>query len=122
MANVLRTPLLTRTRIVLAIAIAVFVDGLQLLFSGPGWFGPDQVLDVFAMLALTPIIGFHPLLLPTFVLKVLPVIESIPTWTGCVLVVVFLRRKAQSIPPAPPPVAPCGEPPPVRPQDKVIDI
>jgi len=122
MANVLRIPILTRTRIVLAIAIAVFVDGLQLIISGPGWFGPDQVLDVFAMLVLTPIIGFHPLLLPTFVLKILPVIESIPTWTGCVLVVIFLRRKAQSVPAAPPPAQPAGPPAPIRPADKVIDV
>lgn len=118
MANVLRIPVLTRTRIVLALAIAVIVDGLQLSLNAFGWFGPDDVLDIIAMVALTPTIGFHPLLLPTFVIKLVPVIESIPTWTGCVLVVIFLRRRAQAAPPAPPP----APPPPLRPQDKVIDI
>jgi hypothetical protein len=47
------------------------------------------------------VIGFHPLLLPTFVLELLPVTDLLPTWTGCVALIVALRRKQEPPPPAP---------------------
>jgi hypothetical protein len=115
MASILRIPVMTRLRIGLALAIAVIVDGMQLLMNGAGWFGPDEALDVAAMVLLTPIIGFHPLLLPTFVAEFLPVIDLLPTWTGCVLVVISLRRKRERCQPAAPP-------PPMPPPRDVIDV
>ena len=48
------------------------------------------------------LIGFHPLLLPTFVLEVLPIADLVPVWTACVAIVVALRRKQQHTPPPPP--------------------
>jgi hypothetical protein len=36
------------------------------------------------------LIGFHPLLLPTSVLEFLPLADMLPTWTGCVAIVVAL--------------------------------
>ena len=42
------------------------------------------------------LIGFHPLLLPTFALEFLPVVDMLPTWTACVALVVSLRRKQQA--------------------------
>lgn len=42
------------------------------------------------------VIGFHPLLLPTFALEFLPVADLLPTWTGCVALVVALRKKQQA--------------------------
>ena len=50
------------------------------------------MLDVVAMVAEMWLLGFHPLLLPTFMLEVLPVVDVLPTWTGCVGIVIARRR------------------------------
>jgi hypothetical protein len=102
MTTVLRKPL-TRRRIVLAMFIAITADALQLIASAPGWAGFDQAVDVLTMSLLTFLIGFHPLFLPTFVIEFFPVMDMLPTWTGCTAAVVALRRKQQRTGPAPPP-------------------
>jgi hypothetical protein len=96
------TPPLTRHRIWLAFAAAVTVDVAQLALGPLGWAFADEILDVAAMLVTWRLLGFHPLLLPTFVLEVLPVADSLPAWTGCVALVVALRRRQQPPPQAPP--------------------
>ena len=101
-----RVPVLTRRRIWLAFAVAIITDGLQ-LFSGPvGWVIFDQVTDVIAMILTSLLLGFHPLFLPTFVIKFIPVVDMIPTWTGCVAFVIALRRRQErkNSPPSAPPV------------------
>jgi hypothetical protein len=40
------------------------------------------------MIVLSRIIGFHRLLLPTFIIELLPVADLLPTWTGCVAPVI----------------------------------
>ncbi len=98
---------LTAGRIAAAFTIAVAVDGVQFALGPLGWSVADEVLDVAAMVAITWLLGFHPLLLPTFLIEVLPVADALPTWTGCVGLVVGLRRRAQGrariATPAPPP-------------------
>jgi len=89
----LRPRPLTSSRIAAAFAIAVVVDALQLLFGPAGWMVADEVMDVVAMVATSRLLGFHPLLLPTFALEILPVANVLPSWTGCVGVVVALRRR-----------------------------
>lgn len=85
-----------------AFAIAIATDVLQFLLGPMGWAGADQVLDIAAMLLTSRVLGFHPLLLPTFVLEFLPVTDMLPTWTGCVAIVVALRKRQQpSLPPPP---------------------
>src|SRR5437764_1110435 len=84
---------LTRTRIASAYAVAITTDGLQLLLGPLGWVVADEILDVMAMIATTALLGFHPLLLPTFVLELVPVADMVPTWTVCVALVIALRRK-----------------------------
>jgi hypothetical protein len=101
-ARAIQPPILTRNRVRLAYAIAIVTDALQLILGPLGWLGADEVLDVAAMILTWRVIGFHPLLLPTFVIKMLPVADLLPTWTGCVALVVALRRKQQTIPPAEP--------------------
>ena len=113
MANRMLSPVLTRRRIWLACAVALAVDGLQLLLGPMGWWGVDQGLDVVAMILITVTIGFHPLLLPTFVAEFVPALDMLPTWTACTFMVIGLRRK-QSVEPAPPPPQSSGPP--------VIDI
>jgi len=94
-----RVPPLTRLRIVLALAVAVVADGLQFLLSLPGWAGADQVIDVVAMGLTSWAIGFHWLLLPTFIVELVPVLEDLPTWTGCVIAVIAWRKREQRTPP-----------------------
>jgi hypothetical protein len=90
-----RAPKLTRTRIVLALAVAVFADGLQFLLNAAGWFGLDQAIDCVAMILVSWAIGFHILLLPTFVIELVPVLEDLPTWTACTIAVIALRKREQ---------------------------
>jgi hypothetical protein len=99
-------PVLTRNRVRLAFTIAVTTDVLQLMMGPLGWAFADESLDIIAMILTWRVIGFHPLLLPTFVLEFLPVADLLPAWTGCVALVVALRRKQQASPqsPAPGPV------------------
>ncbi len=101
--RVLRVPRVTLLRILLALAVAVAADGLQILLNFAGWFGPDQTIDVAAMVLTSWLLGFHWLLLPTFVLDLIPLADDLPTWTACVVAVVILRRRRQrDRPPLPP--------------------
>ena len=88
-------PALSRTRMVLALAIAVAADGLQLLLGPLGWAFPDQAIDCVAMVLISWVVGFHILLLPTFVIELMPVLEDLPTWTACTAAVIALRKREQ---------------------------
>ena len=96
-SRIARVPKLTRPRLVLAVTVAVIADGLQFLLNGVGWIGPDQAVDVIAMLLTSWLIGFHWLLLPTFAIEFVPVLEDLPTWTACVVAVIALRKREQRI-------------------------
>ena len=99
-----QAPLLTPRRVRLAYAVAVTTDVLQVALGPFGWAFADELLDVAATILVGRLIGFHPLLLPTFALEFLPVADMLPTWTGCVAIVVALRKRQQaSMPPSPPP-------------------
>ena len=89
-----------------AYAVAVTTDVLQLLLGPFGWAFADELLDVMAMILIWRLIGFHPLLLPSFVLELLPVADMLPTWTGCVAIVVALRKRQQARAPSPLPPGP----------------
>jgi len=104
-SRLLRVPRLTRRRIGLALAIAVVADGLQLLLGPLGWVFFDEVIDGIAMIATSWLLGFHLLLLPTFAVEFIPVIDLLPTWTGCVGLLIAMRKREQATqpPPLPPP-------------------
>ena len=93
MMRMFAVPTLTRVRILLAFAVAIVADGLQLFLGPLGWALADQVIDFVAMILTSWIVGFHWLLLPTFVVEFFPVIDMLPTWTGCVAAVVALRKR-----------------------------
>ena len=93
MANLFNAPALTRKRIFLAFTVAIAVDAVQMGLGPIGWGFFDEILDGFAMILICLLIGFHPLLLPTFALEILPVVDMLPTWTGCVALVVSLKQK-----------------------------
>src|ERR1700682_5240965 len=95
-------PMLTRTRIRAAYGVAVVTDALQIVVGPVGWAFLDEALDVVAAILIWRLLGFHPLLLPTFVVEFLPVADLLPTWTGCVAVVVALRKREQATSTRPP--------------------
>src|SRR5258708_18113550 len=72
---------LSRRRIIAAFAVAVCADGLQMLFGPLGWLFLDQIIDVVAMGLTVWLLGFHLLLLPTFVIELMPIVTELPTWT-----------------------------------------
>jgi hypothetical protein len=100
MSRLFRVPHLTRPRIFLALAVAAGADGLQFLLA---WLGPlewvfvDPVIDTAAAAVTTWLLGFHVLLLPTYVAKLIPFAEDLPTWTGCVAAVIFLRTRTERL-------------------------
>jgi hypothetical protein len=95
--RILQVPRLTTTRIVTSLIVAVVADGLQLALGPFGWVFGDQIIDVVAMVLTTWLLGFHVLLLPTFVVELLPIADMLPTWTGCVIAVIALRKRAQRL-------------------------
>ena len=84
---------LTPSDIRAAYIVAVAIDAAQFLLGPLGWVGVDEVLDAAAMYVISRLVGFHPLLLPTFVLEFVPFTDMLPTWTGCVALVIRIRRR-----------------------------
>ena len=87
------SPTLSRRRIWAAFIVAVLTDLMQMVLGPFGWVLLDQALDGIAMVLTIAFIGFHPLLLPTFVLELLPGVDLVPTWTASVALLVALRTK-----------------------------
>lgn len=96
---IFHAPVVTRRRIRLAYVVAVATDALQLLLGPFGWIAGDEILDVIAAVVTTRLLGFHPLLLPTFVLELVPVADMLPTWTACVAIVTTIRQRQEPAPP-----------------------
>jgi len=115
-------PALTRPRIWFAFAVAGTTDVLQLLLGPLGWVFIDEGLDLLAMVLTCGALGFHMLLLPTFIIELVPVADWLPTWTGCTAMVVTLRRRTESQP-VPPvyPAVPTLAPPVVDAKPKSIE-
>ena len=124
----LTAPKLTRGRIMLALLIALAADALQI--APPLAIPPaPEIIDVIAMGLTIWMLGFHVLLLPTFVIEFIPIAGMLPTWTACVGAVIALRKRAEgkevqppgnlesiSAPPTPPPqLPPVSNTPPVTP-------
>src|SRR2546430_6377825 len=94
--GVVRVAKLTRARMRAALIVAIAADVLQWCFGPFGWAGADQVIDIVAMICTCWLLGFHPLLLPTALLEFFPIVDLLPTWTGCVLLVIARRKKQQA--------------------------
>jgi hypothetical protein len=97
-----RGPLLTQSRINTAYAVAVATDVVQFALGPFGWWMADEVLDVIAAAVMWRLLGFHPLLLPTFMIELVPIVDMLPTWTGCVALVISARKAKQGVDPPPP--------------------
>jgi hypothetical protein len=106
LSDTFRAPRLTRTRIWLALAVAVVADGLQLVLLPFAWTFVESFIDVVAMILTMWLLGFHLLLLPTFVVEFIPVVDMLPTWTACTLAVIALRKREERKAPVPPATPP----------------
>lgn len=73
-----------------ALAIAILADALQIVFFPmfvEGAFSPlDDLLDIAVAGILVRLLGWHWAFLPSFVAKVVPGLDLVPTWTMAVLV------------------------------------
>jgi hypothetical protein len=104
-SRLLELPPLTRERVRWAYAVAIATDVLQLVLGPFGWAFADEALDMAAMVLVSRALGFHAVLLPTFALEFLPFTDMLPTWTGCVAILIALRRRQElTTTPAPGPV------------------
>lgn len=94
-------PALSKARIWFALFAALVIDGLQFGLGPFGWAFVDEGLDVVGMILISWAIGFHMLLLPTFLIEFIPGPDMLPTWTGCTIAVILLRKRArqQQVPP-----------------------
>jgi hypothetical protein len=89
-------------RVKIALAVGILADLLQLpvslsLFAG--FFaaeGLDAAIDLVTAVIVNWLLGFHWALLPSFALKLIPVVDVAPTWTACVAYVAFRRRHTVS--------------------------
>jgi hypothetical protein len=103
-------PQLTQKRVILAFGIAIMADLIQIpvtavtmtgIFAIPGEIA-DLMVDCVVMVATSLLLGFHWLLLPTLFVEVIPGLDLLPTWTGCVALLVKKRREEQALPPEQP--------------------
>ena len=100
----MRTSKLTRGKLIPAFAIAILADLLQFPITAAtatGWLAipgetADMVIDFVTMLALSALLGFHWVLLPTFLVELVPGVDLIPTWTGSVAFIIWQRKQAAS--------------------------
>ena len=101
---------LTSRRAFVALAIAVIADLLQIILLPLAWSFSQAAVDVVAMLLVVPVLGFHVLLLPTFLIEFIPGVDMLPTWTGCVIAVLAMKKRAaKRAGPAGPPVIDVAE-------------
>jgi hypothetical protein len=89
-----------RSTLVLAFAIAICADaiemGLMPVFS-EGFASPaDDFLDAVVCLILTLMLGWHFVFMPSFLFKLIPMVDLAPTWTIAVLIASRKLRVADS--------------------------
>jgi hypothetical protein len=101
-------PKLTKSRIIVAFAVAVIADLLEFpitaaeatVIGAPAGELGAVVVDIGAFGIMTWLLGFHWMFLPSFAIEVVPGIDMLPTWVGCVGYVVWQRKKADQPRPA----------------------
>lgn len=98
-------------RIRAARAVALVADVLQIVLfplMAEGFASPlDDIVDVVVCVTLTVLVGWHHAFLPSFIIKIVPLADLIPSWSLAVFLAT--RSKASFVPAVgsspPPPVA-----------------
>jgi hypothetical protein len=106
-----------RSTVVAAYVIAIAADALEVGLApvmSEGFISPlNNIVDVVACIVLTMLLGWHIAFLPSFMIKLLPVVDFAPTWTLAVLIATRGGRILDD-----------GVPPPVtdNPKTGVVDV
>jgi len=92
----------SRSRLRTAWVVAVAVDGIQLITSPAELTGPiawviEAAVDLVTMGVMIFLVGFHWALLPSFVTKLLPLIDLAPTWTLALFIATRDPRKLKPV-------------------------
>lgn len=103
----MHTPILSKQRIAAAFAAAIIADAIQFPITAATMTGvlavpgesADLLVDSIMTLVTSSLLGFHWILLPSFVFEAIPGFDLFPTWTGCVAYVIWRRKKQQAMPP-----------------------
>lgn len=96
----------SRRRVLAARALAVLVDGVQLVLS-PAVLVPAvgvpliDALDVAVAAVMVALLGWHWAFLPTVVAEGLPLVDVAPSWTLAVLWVTRGQGRAPAVAPGP---------------------
>lgn len=122
MKNPFRARPVSRRRAVVALLLAAGLDALILALGPMGWTFADEAVDLAGLAALSLLMGFHPLFLPTFLVEMFPIVEMLPTWTACVGAVLLLRKRAEWPPSAAPGWKAPGGKGAGKPEGPVIDV
>jgi hypothetical protein len=81
---------ISRSTLIAAYAVAICADLIQICLTpivSEGFVSPvNNILDVVVCAILTWLIGFHVAFLPSFFIKLVPLVEIAPTWTLAVLI------------------------------------
>jgi len=89
MFSIVPKPTISRRQKRMALMVAGFVDFLQIavfpLFFEGGFSPFDDMLDIFAAIALTFICGFKWQFVVAFSMELLPFLDILPTWTAVAL-------------------------------------
>ena len=92
----------SRSTLIAAYVIAICADFAQIcLFSffAEGIASPvDDFSDVVVCVILSRLIGFHVAFLPSFLIKLIPLVDTAPTWTLAVLIATRNRVAANDKP------------------------
>jgi hypothetical protein len=79
-----------RSTVVAAYVVAIGADALEVGLApmmSEGFISPlNNIVDVIACIILTLLLGWHIAFLPSFMIKLLPVVDFAPTWTLAVLI------------------------------------
>jgi hypothetical protein len=101
-------PALSRRRIVAARTVAIAVDFLQIavfpIFLAGAASPADDALDVATGAAMVALVGWHWAFLPSFLTKLVPFADLVPTWTAAVFLAT--RKGAKETPARPAPAQP----------------
>lgn len=96
-------PKLTLPRIIAALCFAMLADLIQVPITAAFATGvlaiPAEILnfllDCGLMVITCLLLRFHWLLLPSLFAELIPGVAAIPTWTGCVILVILLRKREE---------------------------
>lgn len=95
-----------RSTLIAAYAIAIGADmieiGASVIFS-EGFASPfNDVMDVIVCAILTILLGWHIAFIPSFAVKLIPMVDLAPTWTLAVLIATRKRHTVAKDASAPP--------------------